>query len=116
MLKKKEDRRVLTKPSPFNGRGEITVDDILEGPDEMYNKGRVFCHTSIAPGAGIGYHIHENESETYYILNGHGTFCDDGKEIDVSPGDVLFTGDGQGHGLKASKGEAIDLIALILYH
>lgn len=116
MVKKKENRCTVTKPSPFQGQGEIIVDDILDGPEEMYDKGRVFCHTIINPGADIGYHVHKNESETYYILNGHGTFCDNGKEIEVSPGDVLFTGDGEGHGIKASKGESIDLVALILYH
>lgn len=81
----------------------------------MYGKGRVFCHTTVHPGAGIGYHIHNGESETYYILKGSGSFNDNGKITMVGPGDVLFTGDGEGHGIEASQGEPIEMIALILY-
>ena len=36
------------KPSPFQGTGEITVRDILNGPEELYEKGRVFAHTTVA--------------------------------------------------------------------
>lgn len=116
MIRRKDEQNTIRKPSPFDGKGEITVSNILEGPDEMYEKGRVFCRTIIHPGSGIGYHVHDHESETYYILKGHGSFCDNGKEVDFNPGDVLFTGDGEGHGIKASKGEEIEMIALILYH
>lgn len=116
MVKRKEEVHKITKPAPFEGRGEITVRDILEGSGEMYNKGRVFCHTTVYPGAGLGYHIHESESETYYILSGHGSFNDNGSIVEVGPGDVLFTGDGEGHSIEASHGEPIEMIALILYH
>jgi mannose-6-phosphate isomerase-like protein (cupin superfamily) len=116
LLKKKESLNVITKPSPFGGEGEITVRDILDGPEEMYQKGRVFCHTTVHPGSGIGYHVHNKESETYYIMSGHGTFNDNGVSREVGPGDVLFTGDQEGHSLKATHGENLEIIALILYH
>lgn len=116
MVKKNEDLRTITKASPFNGTGEITVRDILEGPEELYQKGRVFCHTTVYAGSGIGYHVHRGESETYYILSGRGTFNDNGVLTEVGPGDVLFTGDQAGHGIEASANEDIHMIALILYH
>lgn len=116
MVKRQEELHRITKPSPFDGEGEITVRDILDGPDAMYGKGRVFCHTTVHPGAGLGYHVHGNESETYYILKGHGTFNDNGTQVEIGPGDVLYTGDGEGHCISASQGEAIEMIALILYH
>jgi mannose-6-phosphate isomerase-like protein (cupin superfamily) len=116
LLRKDESVRKVTKPSPFGGTGNITVRDILESPEDMYQKGRVFCHTTVYPESGIGYHVHKGESETYYIMSGHGTFNDNGVLKEVGPGDVLFTGDQEGHSLEATHGENLEIIALILYH
>ena len=71
MIRRKEEIRGTRKQAPFQGKGDITVRELLEGPGEMYQKGRVFAHTTVHPGAAIGYHVHEKESETYYILSGH---------------------------------------------
>lgn len=116
MIRRKNEVAATRKPSPFNGTGEITVRELLNGPEELYEKGRVFAHTTVYPGCRIGYHVHDNESETYFIMSGTGTFNDNGAEVEFEPGDVLFTGDGEGHSIAATHGEAIELIALILYH
>ena len=116
MVRRKEDVVSTLKQSPFQGTGEITVRDILNGPEELYEKGRVFAHTTVYPGSGLGYHVHDNESETYYIISGTGTFNDNGKLVEIGPGDVTFTGDGEGHSIEATNGEPIEMIALILYH
>ena len=59
MVRKSEEKQVVTKPAPFNGVGEITVRSLLNGPEEMSQKGRVFGHTTVYPGAAIGYHRSE---------------------------------------------------------
>lgn len=115
MVRKKEELLSERKPSPFAGKGEITVRNMLNGPEEMYQKGRVFAHTTVYPGSGLGYHIHQNESETYYILSGRGLFNDNGTVVEVFPGDVTFTGAGEGHSIEAIGNEPIEMIALILY-
>lgn len=115
MVRRKEDVPSELKPSPFGGIGEITVRSLLKGPEELYEKGRVFAHTTVYPGAGLGYHIHENESETYYILSGTGRFNDNGTIITVTGGDVTFTGAGEGHSIEAIGEEPVEMIALILY-
>jgi len=115
VIRRKEDVYSEKKPSPFDGTGEITVRSLLNGPEELYQKGRVFAHTTVYPGSGIGYHVHQNESETYYILSGKGMFNDNGKQILVSAGDVTFTGTGEGHSIEALGDEPIEMIALILY-
>ena len=63
MVRKSEEKQVVTKPAPFNGVGEITVRSLLNGPEEMSQKGRVFGHTTVYPGAAIGYHVHHGDSE-----------------------------------------------------
>ena len=116
MIRRKEEIRRTRKPAPFQGRGDITVRELLEGPGELYQKGRVFAHTTVYPGSAIGYHIHENESETYYILSEKAKLNHNGKEVLLGPGDVAFTGDGEGHGIEAVGKEPVEMIALILYH
>ena len=76
MIRRSDDKISVRKPSPFNGVGEITVRSLLNGPEEMENKGRVFGHTTVYPGSKIGLHTHKGDAETYYILSGSGKYND----------------------------------------
>ena len=115
MIRERDEKKYDRKPSPFNGVGEICVRSLLNGPEEMYQAGRVFGHTTVYPGSAIGYHVHENESETYYILSGRAKVNDNGVERIVTAGDVTFTGTGEGHSIEALGNEPVEMIALILY-
>ena len=115
MIRKSEKKESITKPAPFNGTGEITVRSLLNGPDEMSQKGRVFAHTTVYPGSEIGYHIHHGESETYYFLSGTALYNDNGTLTEIKPGDVSYCGPDEGHGLKCIGDEPVELIALIMY-
>jgi len=68
MVRKNSDLNIETKPAPFGGTGKITVRNLLNGPDEMYN-----------------------------ILSGTGRYNDNGSIVDVHPGDVYFCEDGESH-------------------
>lgn len=115
MIRKSEAKHSETKPAPFNGVGEITVRSLLNGPEEMSRKGRVFAHTTVYPGSAIGYHVHRGDSETYYILSGTGRYNDNGNIVTVTAGDVTYTAPGEGHGIECVGDEPIEMIALILY-
>ena len=115
MVRKSETKQSVTKPAPFNGVGEITVRILLNGPEEMSRKGRVFAHTTVHPGSAIGYHVHQGDSETYYILSGTGRYNDNGSIVTVTAGDVTYTAPGEGHGIECVGDEPIEMIALILY-
>ena len=78
MIRKYSDLLKEQKNAPFDGTGEIMVRSLLNGPDELYHKGRVFAHTTVYPGSAIGYHVHTDESETYYILKGTARYNDNG--------------------------------------
>ena len=60
------------------------------------------------------FHVHEGESETYYFLSGEGLYSDNGTEISVSGGDVTFTPDGEGHGIKNTGPEDLHFMVLIV--
>lgn len=115
MIRSSDDKVTETKRAPFNGVGEITVRSLLNGPEEMLQKGRVFAHTTVQPGSGIGFHMHQDDSETYYILGGIGRYNDNGVVTTVRAGDVTYTPPGAGHGIEAVGSEPLELIALILY-
>ena len=115
MIRRNDEKIVAIKEHPFGGDGQITVRSLLNNENELYKKGRVFAHTTLQPGCSIGYHVHTGESETYYILSGVGEFNDNGSVSTVYAGDVTHTPPGQGHGLKNTGGEALEIIALILY-
>lgn len=114
MIRRKADGINETKKL-FGGEGEARLRQILNGPDEMYGKGRVFSHLRLEKGCEVGWHIHRGDGETYYILRGKGEFNDNGTVVQVLPGDVTFTGDGEGHALKNVGDETLEAIALILY-
>lgn len=115
MIRKKDDKQTMTKPAPFDGKGEITVRSLLNGPQEMSEKGRVFAHTTVYPRSEIGFHIHMGDSETYYILSGTGMYNDNGRKVMVTAGDVTYTAPGEGHGIACVGEEPVEMIALILY-
>ena len=97
MIRRSEEKVSVRKPAPFNGVGEITVRSLLNGPEEMSQKGRVFGHTTVYPGSAIGKY------------NDNGTF------VEIGPGDVTYCAPGEGHGLECIGDEPIEMIALILY-
>lgn len=115
MIRRSNKKHAQYNQAPFNGKGEVYARNILNGPEELSEKGRAFTHNTLKPGTEIGYHIHKGESETYYILSGHGIYNDNGNKVEVGPGDVTRCAPGEGHGLACTGAEPLDMIALILY-
>jgi mannose-6-phosphate isomerase-like protein (cupin superfamily) len=115
MIRRRNERKVEVKEQVFQGEGKVTACNLLNGPEEMNNKGRAFAHSTLEPGCSLGFHLHKNEAEAYYILRGTGEFNDNGTITTVSAGDVTFTAAGEGHGLKNTGDEPLEFIGLILY-
>jgi len=99
----------------YGGDGNVKVLHMLNGPDEMMGKGRLFAHLVVEPGCSIGYHVHEGEAETFYFLRGLGEVNDNGELKTVRPGDVAHTYAGEGHAVKNIGDEPLEFVALILY-
>ncbi|MPM14033.1 Oxalate-binding protein [bioreactor metagenome] len=115
MIRRSNERIVETHEHKFGGDGSITVRSLLNNPEELNGKGRVFAHTTLNAECGIGYHVHKGESETYYILSGEGEFNDNGTLRKISAGDVTHTPSGEGHGIRNTGREPLEFVALILY-
>lgn len=115
MVRKPEDQPVIIKKEMYDGPGQVEIQRLLLGPEEMNEKGRLFSRFTIQPSSGIGYHVHEHESETFYILHGTGVFDDNGSKVPFTPGDVLFTAAGNGHSVTNTGTEVLEFVGMILY-
>ena len=115
MIRKSQEKRVETVSQMRGGDGEITLQSILNGAEEMNQKGRLFSQITLPVGASIGFHVHEKESETFYIIAGEGKFTDNSDVVPFSVGDVLVTTAGNGHSVRNTGNVPLEMIALILY-
>lgn len=96
------------------GEGHVIIKHIL-GEKELNGKCGLYAQVTIEPGCSLGYHEHHNESETYYILSGQGDYDDNGTVCPVKAGDVTFTPDNHGHGLKNTGDTDLVFMALIIF-
>ena len=109
---KHSEREIVKKEHMQGGDGYILVESLINDEQKGPNS-RMFSQVILKPGCEIGVHEHKGESETYYLLEGSGTYHDNGKEYPVSAGDVTYCKDGT-HGLKNTGDRDLVMVALIL--
>lgn len=113
MLKEASKMKTIVEYDAEGGKGLlklIKMSDYYDKPAKL----RTFAFAELEPGAEVGFHEHEGESECYYILSGEGIYDDNGELVPVKSGDVTFTPTGTGHGLKNTGSEKMTFIALII--
>lgn len=75
---------------------------------------RMLAKAVIEPGGFVEYHVHHGECEYYYILSGTAEYDDNGSVLQVNAGDITFTGDGEGHGIKNNGTEPLVFLPIIV--
>ena len=75
---------------------------------------RLFSKVRLAPGASIGYHVHENETELYHFLAGEGAVDDNGTPVRVTAGDTVATPNGYGHSVENVGDEDLVFLTVIV--
>lgn len=111
----RHEEKPIVKENVQNGSGKVEVYPILKDDEEMYNKGRVYSKFVLPKGSEVGIHPHIGDFESYYILSGRGKYFIDNEWVDVFPGDSLYTGEGEKHGIRNESEEPLIFIGLILY-
>ena len=114
MIRKASECSTQINEHMRGGDGSVLLTHFISGPEELQNKGRLFSLITLKPGCGIGFHIHENESELFYIIKGSAIYNDGGEETEISAGDVTIVEPGKGHGIANKGDETCELVALIL--
>ncbi len=116
MIRRQKEQEIVNIEKPQNGAGVLTMKKILNGTDELDNKGRAFNHCFLEPGSGLGYHQHIGTTETMYILNGQAEYIDENQNKTIlNPGDVTFTDNGQSHSIYTIGDKPLEFIALVLF-
>ena len=75
---------------------------------------RVYSILRLIPGASIGYHVHEGETELFYFMEGNGRVQDDDQFFDIAAGDSMATFSGHGHGVENTGDTDLVLLACIV--
>ena len=98
MVIHRNEMKTEVKEHLREGEGSVQMIHLVDGSTQK--NARLFAEMTLNPGSSIGYHKHDSETEYFFILSGTGTVTDDGKEVQVKPGDSIVTGDGGFHGIK----------------
>ena len=115
MIRKKEECKIEYREHMREGDGTVEITNFINSSEELNDKGRMFSRMTLKPGTSIGYHVHENDSELFYILCGTAEYNDNGRTVVLNPGDVALCPAGTGHGI-ANRGDVVlEIVALILY-
>lgn len=103
---------IVNKEKMRGGEGTIKI-TMLEKKENMKHC-RLMSSIVIPAGASIGEHRHDAETEYYIILKGSAVVVDNGKDVQVSPGDVVVTGNGSSHSIRNEGDSDMEMIAVIL--
>ena len=114
MIRKAADCKKAYNEKMRGGNGTVEITHFAT-PEELNNKGRLFANITLKPGCSIGYHVHEKDTELFYIIKGTAVYSDAGEEKIVTAGDVTICPTGTGHSIANNSDEVVELIALIVY-
>ena len=114
MIRKAADCQKEYRENMRGGNGTVEITNFAT-PAELNDKGRLFANITLKPGCGIGYHIHEGESELFYVMKGNVLYNDNGTECALSAGDVMICPVGTGHAVANIGKEDAILCAAIYY-
>ena len=96
------------------GDGFVTIERLLT-PEELYEKGRFYAIMTLEHGSSIGYHVHEGEMESFYVIAGEAEYIDDGETVRLHPGDTTLTRSGEKHSIRSVGDVPLVVVAQILY-
>ena len=105
MIKKSTEMIKTVKPQMRGGTGQAVVTEMLN-TGEYFGKARLIATITLEPGCSIGEHVHENEEEVFYIIEGTATYNDNGNTKTLDKGDSCICLAGQKHSIanEAEKG------------
>ncbi len=106
-----KEMSVETREGMRGGPGEARLMALSKAlPAKM----RLFTQITLTPGSGIGYHVHEGETELFYFVEGAGRVRDDDEFVDVKAGDCMSTSSGHGHAVDNTGNEDLVFVAAIV--
>lgn len=111
MIVRNTDMSVEIREHMRGGEGSAEITKLAgDLPENM----RLFAQIKLPPGASIGYHVHERETELFAFIKGEGRLRDDDMYAHVKAGDSMLTFPGHGHAVENTGDTDLVLIAAIV--
>ena len=114
MIKRANEMVKTVKPQMRGGSGQALVTEMLSN-GEYTGKARLIATITLEPGSSIGEHVHENEEEIFYVIEGTASYNDNGADIVLHKGDSCICFSGQKHSIaNMDKNDTLIIAAIIL--
>ena len=94
MISKKENQKKFAVPGLCGGAGTAEMQVFFE--QGALPRGLV--QVSLEPGAGCGEHVHSEDGELFFVLEGELTILEDGSETVLHAGECEYCSGGHSHG------------------
>ncbi len=116
MIKRASDMTSTVKVNMRGGDGQAVVTDILN-KGEYKGAARLLGTIRLEPGCSIGAHVHENEEEVFYVIEGTATYDDNGRTEILQQGDSCLCLGGQKHSIanREESGSLVVFAAILTY-
>jgi mannose-6-phosphate isomerase-like protein (cupin superfamily) len=112
MIVKRNEMKGETKEKMRGGEGTVSFVHFTDCSKEKNI--RMLAELTLPPGASIGYHQHDSETEYFLIVSGSGVVSDNGAERPVAAGDAVITGGGASHSVKNTGNVPLVMHAVIV--
>jgi len=113
MVRKSDECARELRADMRGGTGTVLVTSFVS-PEELRGMGRLFSLLTVNPHSSIGFHVHDTDSEFFYVKSGEAVYDDNGVETVVRAGDVMLTPKGTGHSVRNDTDEPVEIVALII--
>lgn len=98
MIKRSTDMKTDLRENMRGGDGTVAIKEVLL-KGEYQGGARLVGEITLEPGCSIGTHVHENEEEIFYIIEGTATYDDNGETVTLNKGDSCVCLGGEKHSL-----------------
>ncbi|MCD7953800.1 MAG: cupin domain-containing protein [Synergistaceae bacterium] len=88
----------------------------LAFPVAIHDQNGAFTMTTrleLEPGASVGYHLHADNEEVYFIMSGEWLYTEENETQHVKAGDIMLCRMGRSHGIENSGKETLVVGAAI---
>ncbi|MGN0443830.1 MAG: cupin domain-containing protein [Acutalibacteraceae bacterium] len=113
MVKRKSEMNEQIKVAMRGGDGQAVVTNILD-KGEYKGNARLLGVITLEKDCSIGAHVHENEEEVFYVIEGTATYNDNGETVILEKGDSCVCPSGEEHSIANRNDETLKVFAVIL--
>lgn len=113
MIKRSNEMKETLKVAMRGGDGQVLVTDVLD-KGEYKGSSRLIGVLTLEKDCSIGAHVHENEEEVFYIMEGTATYYDNGETVILNKGDSCVCLGGEEHSIANRHDETLKVFAVIL--